>query len=102
MSTQKGATPALRLTLPGAPKTWHHLGGIDGLYHPDYAVPLDVLGLDEAAARTLVKGVPLTLEQASAADADAARAAYAEHTGVPAETTETAAPAVVPDTPKED
>lgn len=97
MTTTKGATQALRLTLPGAPSTWHSLGGIDGLFHPDYAVPLDVLGLDEAAAKALVKRVEgLHLVQSSADDAKAARAAYADATGTPL-----AAPAADPDPPQE-
>lgn len=84
MTTKQGATQALRLTLPGAPKTWHSLGGIDGLYHPDIAVPLDALGVTEAQARQWTKepGVPLALEQITQAEADDAREAYRVRIGV--------------------
>lgn len=83
MTSTKGATPALRLTLPGAPNEWHQLGGIDGSYRPDMAVPISLVGISEDDAKRLDKDkhVPLTLEQASPADADAAADAYLDHTG---------------------
>lgn len=83
MTAQKGAVQALRLTLPGASHTWHFLSGIPGLYHPDYAVPLDTLGVSEEQAKKWSKadGCPITLEQTSKADADSASEAYLEATG---------------------
>lgn len=79
MTQSKGAIQALRLTLPGAPSTWHFLSGMPGLYHPDFAVPLDVLGVDEEQAKkwSKAKGCPVELEDATSADAKAGREAYA-------------------------
>lgn len=99
MTTQKGAIPALRLTVPAAPRTWHFLGGIPGLYHVDYAVPLDTLGVTDEQARKWSKAanVPLVLEQATQADADAATTAYRDATGEAAQATALAAALVETD-----
>lgn len=82
MTQPKGAVPALRLTLPGASHTWHTVGDI-GLFHADFAVPLEELGIDEARAKQIDKdkGCPLGLEFISKADSDAASTAHALATG---------------------
>lgn len=36
----KMKNPALRLTLPGAPRTPHHMPGLAGLYRPDVPTPV--------------------------------------------------------------
>lgn len=82
MTTPKGAIAALRLTLPGAPHTWHTVGDI-GLFSPDLAVPLDTLGITEERAKQLDKdkGCPVSLEHISKEDAEAASDAYASASG---------------------
>lgn len=96
MSTQKGAVPALRLSMPAVPPTWHFLGGIPGLYHCDFAVPLETLGVDEAQAKkwSRAKNVPLELVQVTQSEADDATAAYREATGEAAQATALAAAGV--------
>jgi hypothetical protein len=91
MTSAKGAIPALRLALPGAPHSWHTVGDI-GLFHPDYAVPLGTLGITEDRAKELDKdkGCPVALEQVSKADADEAAQAWRAEAGVAAVVTNAA------------
>lgn len=39
-AAEKMVNPALRLTLPGAPATPHHMPGLAGLYRPDIGTPV--------------------------------------------------------------
>lgn len=84
MTTKKGAVPALRFTLGGAPPTFHTVGELPGLWHPTIAVPVDVLGLDEEWAQKVSneKGVPLELVLIPEDAADAGREAYGHAMGL--------------------
>jgi hypothetical protein len=43
-AARKMKCPALRLTLPGAPMTPHHMPGLAGLYRPDVPTPVGGAG----------------------------------------------------------
>lgn len=83
MTTKKGAVPALRLTLGGAPPVWHSVGEHPGLYHPVVALPIDAVdGDDEWASRLHDDaGCPLEVVMLDDDEAEAAREAYAAATG---------------------
>ena len=73
--TTKPATVgnALRLSLGGAPSTWHVVGDISGMFHPDIPTPLSLLGVDAETAQAWhdEQGMPLELVTISEKDAEA-------------------------------
>lgn len=72
----------LKLTLPGAPRTYHTVQGVLGYFHPDRPTPVGGPGeLSLEVARKLDKapGVHLELVEMSAAEADEAAAAIRQH-----------------------
>lgn len=83
MTKAKGAVPALRLTLGGAPNVFHTLGEYPGLWHPTIAVPVDVVDGDEtwAQARHDEAGCPVELVYLTEAEAAAGREAFAKASG---------------------
>ncbi len=83
MTPKKGAIPALRLTLGGAPNVWHHVADYPGLWHPTIAVPVDCVDGDEEWAKPLdkAKGCPLELVYITADEADENRKSFAKATG---------------------
>lgn len=83
MTPKKGAVPALRLTLGGAPSTWHSVGEHPGLWHPAIAVPIDCVEGDEEWAEPLnkAKGIPLELVYISEDEAVENRKEFAKATG---------------------
>lgn len=79
MTHKKGASPALRLTLPGAPEEPHLVRSPDtteplpGFYHP--TIPVPVGGPGEVTERTAVAWsndprIPLEVVDVAAAEAD--------------------------------
>jgi len=76
----QGAHPALRLSLGGAPATWHTVGEYPGLWHPHIPVPVSVLDGDEAwaQARHDDPGCHLELVYLSDKEAEAGAEAYAD------------------------
>jgi hypothetical protein len=68
--------PCLRLSLGGAPATWHTVDGLSGLFHPDIPVPVPE-GAD-AMALSKDPGCPLERVLLSANDAESNAALLAE------------------------
>lgn len=81
MASRKAPVTGLRLTLPGAPDTPHVVPGVPGLYRPGRPTPVggpgDPVTTEEARELSGDPGVPLTLVDMSAREADAARAEIA-------------------------
>jgi hypothetical protein len=78
-----GSEKALRLTLGGAPNTWHTLGEHPGLYHPTIPTLLRLVGRDEEWAQALHddEGCPVEVVSVAAKDAPAAEDAFLEACG---------------------
>lgn len=83
MAKQKGAVPALRLNLGGAPNVWHAVADLPGLWHPTIAVPVDAVEGSEEWASPLHDdaGCPLELVHISEDEATTGREAFAKATG---------------------
>lgn len=88
MTPKKGAIPALRFNLGGAPNTWHFMPAHPGLWHPQIAVPIDVVEGDTDWAQQLHDdpGCPVELVYLTATEAEAGREAYADASGESLET----------------
>jgi hypothetical protein len=82
MGTTKAAkVPALKLTLGGAPATWHSVDGLLGFYHPDIPTPLGGPGecpLDVAEAAAANDNAPVELVYISEAEAEKSRGVLGE------------------------
>lgn len=80
-TTKAAKVPALKLTLGGAPLTWHSVTGLIGFYHPDIPTPVGGPGecslalAKEAAAD---EGAPVELVQISEVTAAKSRALLGE------------------------
>jgi hypothetical protein len=78
-----GSEKGLRLTLGGAPNTWHTLGEHPGLYHPQIPTLLRLVGRDEEWASSLHDddGCPVSLVDVAAKDASRFEEAFLEACG---------------------
>jgi len=85
----KGAQKALRLSLPGAPETWHYIPGLPGLFHPVTPTPVESIGLADDEAKAFgdneslhVELVDVTADEAKAANEALAAAGFEALSGV--------------------
>jgi hypothetical protein len=79
-TTRKVAGKALRLTLGGAPLTYHYIQGLSGMFHPEIPTPIESLGLSEEDAKALSDNdsIPLELVDVTETEAKAGSKALAE------------------------
>jgi hypothetical protein len=81
-ASPKAGRHGLRLTLPGAPETYHTVQGVLGYFHPVKATPVGGPGeLSLEVARTLdqTEGLYLSLVPMTDDEADASNAALTAH-----------------------
>lgn len=86
MSGSKKAAPkvpALKLSLGGAPSTWHSVDGLPGFYHPDHPTPVGGPGeapLELAREYSANDGAPVELVEITERQAETARELVADAT----------------------